>query len=55
MKTPEKISSTKKKICESCKMKKACGDLPGFCLFVYYGLIALVVVSLLYLLITMEL
>lgn len=36
-------------------MKKACGDLPGFCLFVYYGLIALVVIALLYLLITMEL
>jgi len=36
-------------------MKKACGDLPGFCLFVYYGLIALVVISLLYMLITMEL
>jgi len=55
MKIPTKISATKEKICATCKFKKSCGDLPGFCLLIYYGLIALVVFVLAYLLITMEL
>ena len=49
------VTNVKQKICENCKLKKSCGDLPGFCMFVYYGLIALVVIMLSYFLITMTL
>jgi hypothetical protein len=44
-----------KKICENCKLKDSCGDLPGFCQLIYYVPIIVVVVGLAYLLITMQL
>jgi hypothetical protein len=55
MKIIDKDLKIKEKICAGCKLKKACGDLPGFCMLVYYGLIAVVVVMLIYFLITMSL
>jgi hypothetical protein len=50
-----KPSELKEKICENCPMRKSCGDLPGFCMLIYYIAIGLVVVGLVYLLITMSL
>jgi hypothetical protein len=55
MKIISKQSKIKEKICDNCKMKKKCGDLPGFCVLIYLVPVALVVVGLVYLLITMEL
>jgi hypothetical protein len=55
MKIIKKASTVKGKVCAGCKLKKACGDLPGFCMLVYYALIALVVAMLLYFLISMTL
>jgi len=55
MKITSKASAIKQKICENCKFKKSCGDLPGFCILVHYGLIALVIAMLFYFLITMNL
>jgi hypothetical protein len=49
---PERI---KEKICETCKFKNSCGDLPGFCQLIYYVPIILVIAVLAYLLITMPL
>jgi len=47
--------SAKKMICEKCKLKNKCGDLPGFCLLIYYVPIVLLVVMLFYFLMTMTL
>jgi hypothetical protein len=55
MKITTKASTTKEKICAHCMFKKTCGDLPGLCMLLHYGLIALVIVVLAYLLITMSL
>ena len=55
MKTTTKALTIKEKICNNCKLKKSCGDLPHFCILIYYGLIVLVVVMLSYFLITMNL
>jgi hypothetical protein len=55
MKLKIKSSTLKEKICENCKLQESCGDLPGFCVLIYYVPIALVVVGLVYLLITMSL
>ena len=55
MKKTTKISTAKEKICAHCMFKKTCGDLPGLCLLLHYGLYALVVAILAYLLITMDL
>ncbi len=55
MKLKIKSSKLKEKICENCILKKSCGDLPGFCMLIYYVPIALVVLGLVYLLITMTL
>jgi hypothetical protein len=55
MKITKKASALKGQICAGCKLKKACGDLPGFCMLIYYGLIALVVIMLGYFLISMTL
>jgi len=49
------INSVKNKICEKCKLKASCGDLPGLCMAVNYAQIALVIFMLLYFLVTMEL
>lgn len=54
MKTTAKVS-TKKKICASCMFKDTCGDLPGFCMLLPYGLIASVIIMLSYFLLTMDL
>ena len=43
MKLKIKSSKLKEKICENCILKKSCGDLPGFCMLIYYVPIALVV------------
>ena len=48
-------TSMKKKICAGCMLKGTCGDLPGFCMLVPYGLIALVIIMLTYFLVTMDL
>jgi hypothetical protein len=50
-----KTSKMKEKVCQTCGLKKKCGDLPGFCLLIYYVPVAIVVAGLAYLLITMEL
>ena len=50
-----KSSKIKEKICETCGMQKQCGDLPGFCVLLYYVPVVLVVVGLAYLLVTMNL
>ncbi|NOQ89012.1 MAG: hypothetical protein GQ550_08820 [Gammaproteobacteria bacterium] len=55
MKITTKILTTKEKICDKCPVKTSCGDLPGFCMLLYYALIASLVVVLLYFLITMSL
>jgi len=47
--------TSRKNICAKCKLKEKCGDLPGFCLFIYYVPIVLLVIMLLYFLLTMEL
>jgi hypothetical protein len=52
---PVKSSKIKEKICETCRLQKSCGDLPGFCQLIYYVPVVLVVVGLTYLLITMSL
>ena len=49
------VTNVKQKTCESCKLKKTCGDLPGLCMMTHYGLIALVVIMLGYFLVTMSL
>ncbi len=49
-----KLKPLKEKICESCGLQKSCGDLPGFCLLLYYVPVALVVIMFFYLLITMN-
>lgn len=54
-KIPVKTSKIKEKICQTCGMQKHCGDLPGFCVLLYYVPVVLVVVGLTYLLITMNL
>jgi len=55
MKITTKSSKIKEKICETCGLKKSCGDLPGFCLLLTYVPVVLVVAMLLYFLITMSL
>lgn len=50
--TPSKI---KEKICATCGLQKSCGDLPGFCLLIYYVPVVLVVIGLAFFLITMAL
>ena len=55
MKITTKTSTMKKKICASCTFKGTCGDLPGFCMLLPYGLIALVIIMLTYFLVTMDL
>ena len=55
MKKTIKSSKIKEKICQTCGLQKSCGDLPGFCILLYYVPVALVVVMLLYFLITMKL
>jgi len=50
-----KPSKVKEKICDNCKLQKSCGDLPYFCILMYYIMIASVVAGLIYLLITMSL
>jgi len=55
MKIIKIASNVKEKICENCKLKKSCGDLPGFCMMIYYVLIVLVVIMLAYFLVTMSL
>ena len=55
LETPAQNTKIKEKICENCRLRKSCGDLPGFCMLIYYVLIALVVAGLVYLLITMSL
>jgi hypothetical protein len=47
--------SVKEKICEKCKLKNKCGDLPGFCLLIYYVPVVLLVVLLFYFFINMKL
>jgi len=47
--------SVKEKICNKCKLKNRCGDLPGFCTLIYYVPFVLVVVMLFYFFIAMEL
>ena len=47
--------SIKDKICDKCRLKNKCGDLPGFCLLLYYVPIVLLVVMLFYFLMTMKL
>jgi hypothetical protein len=54
-KIPVTSSKIKEKICEKCVLKKSCGDLPGFCLLIFYVPVVLVVAGLAYLLITMQL
>ena len=55
MKITKKVSTVKEKICDNCTFKKSCGDLPGFCILLHYGLIALVIIMLSYFLATMNL
>ena len=55
MKIIKTVTNVKQKTCESCKLKKSCGDLPGFCMMPYYGLIASVVIMLTYFLVNMSL
>jgi hypothetical protein len=55
MKIPTKVSKAKEDICKKCKLKKSCGDLPGFCALIYYVPIAVVVIMLIFFLITMKL
>lgn len=45
----------KQKVCNSCKLKKTCGDLPGLCMLLSYAQIVTVVIMLSYFLITMDL
>lgn len=55
MKITMKPTKIKEKICETCGLQNSCGDLPGFCLLIYYVPVGIVVVGLLYLLVTMPL
>lgn len=55
MKKIIKTSTVKEKVCETCMFKKTCGDLPGLCMLLHYGLIALVIIVLGYFLMTMDL
>ena len=48
-------ATTKEKICKRCALKNKCGDLPGFCVLIFYVPIALIVVMLIYFLMTMDL
>lgn len=54
MKITTKASTVKEKICDNCMFKQSCGDLPGFCILLHYGGIALVVIMLTYFLLTMN-
>jgi hypothetical protein len=38
-----KSSKIKEKVCQTCGLQKKCGDLPGFCLLIYYVPVALAV------------
>ncbi len=55
MKIIAKTSSIKEKICANCMLKTTCGDVRGLCMLLHYGVIASIVVVLLYLLLTMNL
>ena len=55
MKIKKKPSKIKEKVCETCGMKKACGDLPGFCMLLYLVPVVLVIAGLAYLLLKMDL
>jgi len=55
MKINIKSSKIKEKVCETCGLQKSCGDLPGFCMLLYYVPVVLVVVMLSYFLINMNL
>lgn len=49
------ISSVKNKICSKCKLKQSCGDVPGLCMALNYGVITSVMIMLTYFLVTMDL
>lgn len=55
MKINTKVSAAKENICKKCSLKNKCGDLPGFCVLIFYVPIALIVVMLIYFLLTMDL
>jgi len=55
MKKITKASAAKEKICKRCSLKNKCGDLPGFCVLIFYVPIALIVVMLIYFLMTSSL
>ena len=55
MKKITKAGAAKEKICKKCALKNKCGDLPGFCVLIFYVPIALIVVMLIYFLMTMSL
>jgi len=54
-KIPIRPTKIKEKICETCGLQEVCGDLPRFCLLIYFVPVVLVVAGLAYLLITMQL
>ena len=47
--------SVKNKICNKCKLKNRCGDLPGFCALLYFVPVVLLIVMLFYFFLTMKL
>ena len=49
------VMSAKNKICEKCKLRNRCGDLPGFCALIYFIPVVLLVVMLVYFFVTMKL
>jgi len=51
----KKPSKIKEKICDTCGLRKSCGDLPGFCILLQYIPVAIVVIGLIYLFATMSL
>jgi hypothetical protein len=55
MKITIKSSKIKEKICGTCGLQESCGDLPGFCILIYYVPVVFAVAVLAYLLITMPL
>jgi hypothetical protein len=55
MKKITKAGAAKEKVCKRCSLKNKCGDLPGFCVLIFYVPIALIVVMLIYFLMTSDL
>jgi hypothetical protein len=47
--------SVKQNICNKCKLRNRCGDLPGFCALIYYTPVVLLVFMLFYFFLTMDL